>query len=135
MKKQIITGVICGGIGLLVGGKLFKRKLYKLLNNEEFQKQMADKFVEELRNDFKTPVYKIEDLVFDTIEDADEVATNLNKIIGKYGYASVSDLYDLSGATSSYKDNNYGWTETVRYKIQPYKNGFILHIKKPELLK
>ena len=135
MKKQIITGVICGGIGLLVGGKLFKRKLYKLLNNEEFQKQMADKFVEELRNDFKTPVYKMEELVFDTIEDADEVATNLNKIIGKYGYASVSDLYDLSGVTSSYKDNKYGWRGPVSTKIDTLKMGYILHIKNPELLK
>lgn len=131
MKKQIITGVICGGIGLLVGGKLVTRQITKILTSNEFK----NKFVDELTKDFKVPMYKMEELVFDTIEDADKVITNLNELIDKYGYASVSDLYDLAGIMGSFKDNKYGWRSPVSTKIDTHKMGYILHIKKPELLK
>nr|DAO73263.1 MAG TPA: hypothetical protein [Caudoviricetes sp.] len=53
--------------------------------------------------------YDFDELLFADKEDADDVLDALCEIIGTYGYASVSDLYDLCGRTCDYTAASYGW--------------------------
>lgn len=135
MKKYIITGAMCGGIGLIIGGKVATKKIVKLLDSDELKEKMAKAFTEELMKDYKEPIYKMEDLIFDSLNDAEEVSDNLNNTISRYGYASVHDLYDLAGVVGKFRDNKYGWTGPVDSKIDSHKNGYILKIDEPKILK
>lgn len=70
--------------------------------------------------------YKVQDIIFGTKEDAEEVIYNLKKIIDDYGVVSVADLYDLSEIVGSYKDNTYGWTDINSVKTVEVTHGYSL---------
>ncbi len=63
---------------------------------------------------------KINDFVFDTLEEAQTVFEQAQNVSGFYGTMTIADLYDLVGIESKYTDNKYGWTkaEIDRGRIQ-----------------
>ena len=50
----------------------------------------------------------------------------------EYDLVRVSDMFDLSGVTGSYTDNNYGWTDIRSAEIQRVRDGYV--IKMPRAL-
>lgn len=129
MKKQIITGVICGGIGLLAGYKIATNKVMKLLNSEEFKQEIINNFKSEVTNmKGYSPIY---DIILETREVAMTVIDNLNNLLNTYGTVSVADLYEICGLTCNYKDNGYGWTDVSSAKVEKSKNGYAIKIDSP----
>ncbi len=111
MKKQIITGLLCGGVGLFIGYKLTVNQVTKSLKSDELK----------------------EEILFETRTVSMQVLDNLNELITTYGMASVADLYELSGLTSKFTDNKYGWTDIGSAKVYKTKDGY--SIKMPEATK
>lgn len=71
---------------------------------------------------------KLDDLIFQSRRDVEEILLTLEEDINRYGIVSVADLYDLCGISHSYTDNNYGWTEVSDWEIVRTRNGFRLKI-------
>lgn len=65
---------------------------------------------------------------FDSREKAEDVLTNMQDIIDAYGFATVADLYDLSGITSNYTDCKYGWTHLRDANIIRLGYGYTLKL-------
>lgn len=63
--------------------------------------------------------------------DAEAVLKHLSSRIGAYGYASVSDLNDLLGLSSNYKDAQWGWKNLDGAEILPIEEGFTLDLPRP----
>lgn len=59
----------------------------------------------------------IDTIIFDSKSDAEEVLEQMNDLISRYGYVSVSDFYELCGLSSRYTDNMYGWDNISNAKI------------------
>lgn len=67
----------------------------------------------------KRPIhYDIPEISFYTWNDASNVLSSLSNIIGDYGIARVSDLYELSNLPSRIIDTEYGWLDLSGFGIK-----------------
>ena len=67
---------------------------------------------------------ELDDVVFDTRQDAESIVEKMNEIIDHYGYTTVADFYDLAGVDGSYINNKYGWTSIENASIKPVGHGY-----------
>lgn len=65
----------------------------------------------------------INDIIFESRGEAEEVLSNLVDIVVDYGAATVADLYDLVGVTGSFTDNKYGWTDLGGVNVHRARGG------------
>ena len=76
----------------------------------------------------RRPSYDIGDIIFETIEDAEDARKGLYKLLDDYDVARVSDLDRLAGITGPHTDRNYGWTRLDGVGIIPVPEGYILDL-------
>lgn len=76
----------------------------------------------------------LQDLIFETRGEAEEVLTNLLDIIADYQVVSVADLYDLVGITAPFTANRYGWTELGSANVSRIREGYIINLPKPKAI-
>lgn len=76
----------------------------------------------------------IDDVILGSRVDAEKVVRHLSDICEVYGMASVADLYDLVGYSTSYTDNKYGWHDISGYSITRVREGFLLNLPEPKPL-
>lgn len=79
----------------------------------------------EKRSDRKRHM-SIENIILDDRGEAEAVLDRLDEMIATYGFASVSDLYDLVGVTGEYTDCKYGWYNISTAKPVRVPDGYIL---------
>lgn len=72
--------------------------------------------------------YDYNDLVFPTRADAEVVLMGMDEILNQYTVVSVADFYDLAGATGSYTDNKYGWSDIRSAHIERVRDGYIIRL-------
>ena len=73
--------------------------------------------------------YDFDEIVLDNRGEAEEVLAQMDEIIDRYAMASVLDLYDLVGISSTrYTDKNYGWTNIATAKVVPTRDGYLIRM-------
>ena len=77
----------------------------------------------------KIQVFDFEDRVSATV-----VLDTLKQQIDVYGYATVSDYYDLVGETTSYTHLKYGWYDLRSARISNSRRGFTIYLPEPEVV-
>ncbi len=131
VSKLAKVGIIVGGFFLssMVGDKIGTYaeeeidKLVKIIKSIKIEKEVS-----KFNND----------IVFETIENAEEVSIGLLEVYKKYGYASVADFFNLCHVDSfDIINNSIGWTKLPDYiPIQFVRNGYMLVLPEPfELIK
>ena len=77
---------------------------------------------------------KILTVMYQTRREAEEVLDALDNTINLYGYASVTDFYDIIGISARYGNNIIGWTNLKDAMIRWVSNGYALKLPKPHRL-
>lgn len=75
---------------------------------------------------------KLEEIIFDTREEAEKTLDSLLNISACYGIATVSDLYALAGITSTLTDDKYGWNNLRSVKVCKRHDGYIINLPMPQ---
>lgn len=78
--------------------------------------------------------YDFSGIVYDSRADAENVLNALAERTMVYGMASVADLYELSGISSSYTDTDWGWAEVSGASVERVRDGYVINLRKPERL-
>jgi hypothetical protein len=79
--------------------------------------------------------HDFDEILLETRAEADEVVDRLLSLIDQFEMASVADLYDLVGISSSYTDNKWGWTDLRSASVGRIAGGrYLLNLPKPEPL-
>jgi hypothetical protein len=76
----------------------------------------------------------IEDILLQTRVEAETVLERLYDLLREYDTVSVSDLYSLIGWTSSYVDQNWGWTSLGGSTVRRVRDGYVLDLPRPQAL-
>lgn len=75
--------------------------------------------------------FDYEDIVFESRGQAEAVISEMEHVIGRYGFVTVADLFDMVDLTAPYTGNKYGWT-SVRH-AEPLRlvgGGYIIKLPK-----
>lgn len=76
----------------------------------------------------------LNDIVFETRMDCEEVIATLEETMDSYGTVSIADLYDACGVTGEYTDNKWGWKSGSRFYVRRVRDGYSIDMPKPTLL-
>jgi gp067 len=69
--------------------------------------------------------------VFASRVEAYEVLDRLNDQIKNFDIATVGDLLDLAGITSTHVDENWGWRTLATTQVRRVRDGYILDLERP----
>ena len=79
--------------------------------------------------------FDYEDVIFETRADAENARMQMEEVIEKYGFVTVSDLYDMADLSAPYTGNRYGWTNIrTAEPIRLREGGYILKLPRIEVL-
>ena len=141
----IFTGGVAGGFvlcGVTIGKTLIKSNTFR----ETVKNKISDKVISFLyggtgrsKDGIITTGRKIEtpyceEIIIETLDEAEEVLSFVSDIFEKYGVVYVADLYDLCGVPSNFKDNKIGWNDShsvSKMYISKTKYGYQLKLPKP----
>lgn len=78
--------------------------------------------------------HNFSEIVLETWAEAEKVLDDLTAAIEQYESATVADLLDMVGVTSTFQDNKYGWYELRDSHIRRVKEGYLLDLPRPTAL-
>lgn len=78
--------------------------------------------------------HDFDEIVIEDRGEADEILERLQDLINDYEVATVSDLYDLVGITSTIQDEKWGWTSIKGASITRVREGYLLNMPRTESL-
>lgn len=76
----------------------------------------------------------LDDFIFQTRGEANDVLDRLSTILIDYGVVTVADLYDLCGLRTPYTYNNYAWRDLSTAGVSLTKDGYLLNLPTPQAL-
>lgn len=78
--------------------------------------------------------HNFDEIVLQSRTEAEEVVDRLFEVVSRYGSASVADLYELVGLSSTHTDNKWGWDDLQGAGVSRVRGGFLLDLPEPEPL-
>lgn len=76
--------------------------------------------------------HEFDEIVIPSRPQADDVLVRLEDLIDRYKVATVSDLYELVGESSSFADEKWGWTDIRDARVKRVRDGYLLEMPRPE---
>lgn len=154
-----ISGVIACLIGFVVAGvKIFeKSEMVREVISKVFTEKISNFLYNDSKRRGRSPYVSYRDYyteyrnrnehtkrgskfdvslpVFDTRADAEKILDRLLELLNDYGAVTVADFNDLSGVTSTFKDNTLGWTNLDNCYIIRVRGGYTIKLRSPIILK
>jgi hypothetical protein len=78
--------------------------------------------------------HDFDEIVLDSRVEAEEVIDRLYDVVSRYESASVADLYELVGLSSTHTDHKWGWTDIRGAGVSRVRDGYLLDLPSPEPL-
>ena len=119
-------------IALFEAGYIFKERNVKFTSGyrpykPDYSKTAVPKFVElfKKKREARKIQFSIQDIKFDTKDDACKVLDRMNREIYRYGYCRVADFYNFSGISHKFNLKLFetGWTDLTNAKPIMEVNG------------
>lgn len=78
--------------------------------------------------------HDFDEIILATRAEANEVIDRMFDLVSQYEQATVADLYDLVGISSSFQDHKWGWTDIRGAGATKIRGGYLLDLPRPEPL-
>lgn len=78
--------------------------------------------------------HDFDEIILPSRPEAEKVIDSLFEVVSRYGVASIADLYELVGLSSTHVDNKWGWEDLRGAGITRVRGGFLLDLPEPESL-
>lgn len=75
--------------------------------------------------------FEYEDIIFDNRGEAETVKQQMQAAIGRYGFVTVSDLYDMVDLPAPYTSQKYGWMDVSSAEVKRERDGYMLKLPRP----
>lgn len=75
--------------------------------------------------------FDYDDILFENRGQAEAVLEQMEEVIERYGFVTVSDMYDMVNLTAPFTANKYGWTSVRTVEPVRVRDGYILKMTKP----
>ena len=133
--KKAISDIVTNGIDMILYGESKPKKGTKS-NYVSYDRFANDRRYTERQSSATRIRYSVDDIIFESKRDAEEVIIGMDQIIDQYGVVRVADLYDLVGMTGNYTDNRYGWDDIRTADITRTRDGdYVLRMPRARPIK
>ena len=78
--------------------------------------------------------HNFDEIILSSRVEAEEVIDRLYDVVNRYESASVADLYELVGLSSTHTDNKWGWSSIRGAGVTRVRDGYLLDLPDPEPL-
>lgn len=78
--------------------------------------------------------HDFDEIILDQRAEAEEVIDRLFNLVSQYESATVADLYELVGLSSTHTDHKWGWTDLMGAGVSRIRGGYLLDLPEPEPL-
>lgn len=75
--------------------------------------------------------HDFDEIVLESRVEAEEVIDRLFDLVSRYETATVADLYELVGISSSHTDHKWGWTSLRGAGVSRVRDGYLLDLPDP----
>lgn len=145
--KNTIIDVVCGGIEMLLLGKVSGRRNSYSSNRSSggyvpynsYYSGVGNGRPQDSHTQPRQPVgnrYGIDDLIFRTHGEASDVLAAMFDYMKDYdGMISVADLYEMVGHPSEFTDHAWGWTDLGGASVRRVRDGYLLVLPRAVSLK
>lgn len=80
-------------------------------------------------------LHDFDDIVISSRGEAEQVVERLFDLLSQFGSASVADLYELTGVSSTHADHKWGWTDLEGSGVSKVRGGgYLLDLPDPDPL-
>lgn len=130
--KSTVSTILKGSIDMLFHGevrKTDKKSKYNKISYSDYYDRggKRDRYSSGYRDHdrgYGRDVMTVEDIPFETRDDAMAVLDRMDETIDMYGVVSVSDVFQAAGVTGNgFTDNNYGWTSLKTADVERDRDG------------
>lgn len=133
MTKGLVDGLLYGERG---GSKTYRDKGSSRVYRK-YDEYYEDK-PRRRRNEDDAPFYSskniVDDLLFRTRGDAEEVLSNAIEYIEEYDSISVKELYAYANKKVDYTKVKYGWYDLSSASVERIREGYLLKLPRPVVL-
>lgn len=128
--KKAITDSIINSINMLFYGEAGRNKNSNQLGTRvSYGKFYSERSSGSSNNSVSTSAYDFPDFIYPTRVDAERVLVQLEELISRYGFATIADLYDSAGkSTTNHCLNNYGWESLSNSQVIRVPEGYIIKL-------
>lgn len=129
--KDTIVDLVTDGIHMIFYGETRRKsgnvaRTGSKISYSSYYKDNDDRDRRRNSRPSRSEVTDMDDILFETRAEAQEVLNSLADIIDEYGSASIADFYDLCGVTEQYTDHKYGWTDVSKATINSVRGGYFV---------
>lgn len=136
--RDTLSAVLHGSLDVLFGdsGRRRDRSGKTYVSYDGFSRRSSRRDRDEPRRSEKRGRFDAEDYLFSKKSDAEDVFNTMIDIFEEYNQVTVGDFLDSIGKTGDYTtENHYGWTNLSDVKVKRIRDGYILDLPRPVLLK
>lgn len=133
--KNTLSDIVTGGIEMLLFGD---RQTSRTQRNGRGRSYVSysNYYRGDNRNDRQPATrnysrHNFEEVILESRGEAEKVIGELSDLVIDYGMASVADLYDMVGISTSYTDNKYGWMNLGTARAVRVRDGYLLDLPRP----
>jgi len=78
--------------------------------------------------------HNFDEIILPDRVEAEEVIDKLFELVSRYESATVADLYELVGLSSTHTDHKWGWADLHGAGVSRIRGGYLLDLPEPEPL-
>lgn len=133
--KNIFADVVIGSVETALFGSTRRTGGGNIVNYRDYSRR-GSRNISDRRvvNADRSSRREYNNIILNTRGEAEEVVLEMERLVNKYGFASVADLNSAVGITSKFTDNNWGWTDCRDFRYDRRMGGYILNFAEPEYL-
>lgn len=72
--------------------------------------------------------FEYDDIIFNNRGEAEAVKQQMQAAIGRYGFVTVADLYDMVDLPAPYTSQKYGWMDVSNAEAARTRDGYMLKL-------
>lgn len=130
--KKAISDIVTDGIDMVLYGGTGRSKKSSSGSKVSYRSYYDDRPDRRESNYANRTRFDYDDILFDSRVEAEAVYREMQDVIGRYGYCSVADMYDMAGLTPPFTANKFGWTSIRNAEIVRVRGGDYI-IKLPKI--
>jgi predicted glutamine amidotransferase len=136
--KKAVSDIVTNGVDMILYGETGRKKSSsgsKISYVNYYDNKRDDRRYDEPReSSSRSSAMSCDELKFEYRRDAEAILDQMAEVIDRFGYVTVSDVYDMADVTGPFTGNKYGWTSVRNGEVVHTRDGYRIKLPKAVLI-